>query len=138
MDDLINNKYEDITFTEVQNNMFSDLVESDIALKRVLMVIAKHSQTHKDNEVSGGITVKDITEQIILDRKVRKGKKGFTTETTYINRKHAERVVETLLKMSLCYKVPFTHPSKLIYPTVRGISVSKELTRRYLETSKGR
>ncbi|RUS44952.1 hypothetical protein [Cohnella sp. AR92] len=137
MEIQMHQRYIDVEFTKEQVAMFTDIVESDLPMRRILLAIGQHADTHKDDELSSGISIKQLSEKVIINRKVqdRKNKKKFSLQDTYIERKHAERVVETLLKMSLCYYKSF-HPTKLIFLSPRGRMVAGEIVRRHKDSIK--
>ncbi|GIM48516.1 hypothetical protein DNHGIG_40650 [Collibacillus ludicampi] len=123
-------KYEDVRLTPELRSMFTDIVMGDEATLKTFLAIAKHTT----NE-SIGITIKQIIELVKIDRR---GKRGHTFETIHsnIDRKHAERVVDKLLSMGLCYyhAIP---PSKLLKLTIRGLEVAGEIKVRLEKAKKG-
>jgi len=127
----------DVDFTKEQVAMFADIVDADLPMKRILLTIGQHADLHKEDELNTGISIKQLSEKVIINRKVqdrRKGKK-YGLQETNIDRKHAERIVDSLLKMSLCYYKSF-HPTKLIFMTSRGRLVAMEIVRRHKESLK--
>lgn len=125
-------KYINIEFSTDQISMFADIVEEDLAMKRTLLTIAQHADAHKnESDLNSGISIKQISEKVIINRRVQKeGKsKKYITSDTNIDRKHAERIVDSLLNMTLCYYKSF-HPTKVLYLTARGRSIATELIRR--------
>ncbi|OXS54986.1 hypothetical protein B1A99_24715 [Cohnella sp. CIP 111063] len=135
IDAYLNQKYSDVDLSEQQVAMLTDIVETDLPLKRVLLHIAKHADINKDEEVMSGISIKGLADSIVLERRVQQKKnksKKFNIEKTNIDRKHVERITDTLLKMSLCYFVSVP-PSKLIYISRRGRQIAKEIVRRKKE-----
>ncbi|MGF7033445.1 hypothetical protein J2T17_004393 [Paenibacillus mucilaginosus] len=129
MDQELNQKYIEAEFSRELVTMFAEIIDTDTPLKRVLLFIGKHEDQNRHDEVRAGISIKQLTEQIITERKVRGRKGKYSVQETNIERKHAERLVEILLKMSLCYYVNVP-PSKLVYLTKRGRMVALEVLRR--------
>lgn len=126
MEMQLHQKYIGVEFTKEQISMFTDIVESDIALKRILLAIGQHADSHKNDGINSGISIKELSEKVIIQRKVmRKGKKYELVEAN-IDRKHAERITDSLLKMTLCYYKSF-HPTKLIFLTSRGRHIATEI-----------
>ncbi len=129
--------YKDLEFDLEVTQMFAHLVKSDDALWKVLKFIGvsqmKHSGLQDDrlqdnDEVSsylGSITIKDLCENVTLQKRVRvKNKASTTYEITKgtIDRKLAERTVNTLEKMSLIEAKRLT-PHKFLRLTIRGQQV---------------
>lgn len=135
MNTSLNQKYLDVEFSDQLINMFADIIEHEVPIKRLLLHIGKHADSHKNDELGAGISIKILCETIIIERRVRSRKGKFSYESTNIDRKQCERLVETLLKMSLCYYVSVP-PSKLIYLTKRGRQVARELVRRSSDRNK--
>lgn len=136
LDAILNQKYSDVELSTQQVQLLTDIIETDIPLKRVLLHIVKHADNHKDDESLSGISIKTLSETVIIERRVQgKRTKKYTFEKTNIDRKHVERIVDTLLKMTLCFflSVP---PSKLIFITRRGRQVVSEIVRRGHLTTK--
>jgi hypothetical protein len=133
----LHQQYINVEFTKEQVSMFTDIVELDLPMKRILLAIGQHADVHKDDELNAGISIKQLAEKVIINRKVqdrRRGKK-FGIQETNIDRKHAERIVDSLLKMSLCYYKSF-HPTKLIFLTPRGRMIATEIVRRHRDSLK--
>jgi DNA-binding MarR family transcriptional regulator len=129
MDHELFKKYESVSLSPELRALFADIVISEEATRKVLLTIGKQTL----NTDSIGVTIKQLLELIIIDRKVQRHGK-FIVEHTNIDRKHAEREVDKLLSMSLCYyhSVP---PSKVINLTVRGKEVIAAIVQR--EKTKG-
>jgi hypothetical protein len=123
-------KYEDVRLTPELRAMFADIVMGDEATLKSFLAIAKHTT----NE-SLGITIKQIVDMVKIDRKEKRDH-SFEIIHTHINRKHAERVVDKLLSMGLCYyhAIP---PSKLLKLTIRGLEVAGEIKVRLEKAKKG-
>ncbi|MDQ0255498.1 putative transcriptional regulator [Evansella vedderi] len=124
MDYELHIKYKDVNLTPELRKMFADVVNSDTTLKKTLFTIGQHTLKKEDHF---GITIKEITERVVLERRKMIGKsKKYEIVKTNIDRKSAERTVDRLLSMGLCYyrSVP---PSKVINITTRGKEVLAEL-----------
>ncbi|WP_150274114.1 hypothetical protein [Paenibacillus tepidiphilus] len=134
MEIQLHDKYINVEFSSEQVSMFTDIVEEDLAMKRILLTIAQHADAHKnESDLNSGISIKQLSEKVIIKRKVQKdGKsKKYTISETNIDRKHVERIVDSLSNMTLCYFKSF-HPTKVIFLTPRGRSIATELIRRQI------
>ncbi|MGI2295606.1 hypothetical protein [Paenibacillus sp. GXUN7292] len=132
MDEKMHQRFKGVRFSEDQTSMFADIVETDTALKRIFMTIVKLSVDNKDDATGGAVTIKQLLEHVKLTRKVQtndEGQKKYKLMDAPIDRKQAERKMDVLFKMSLCYYVSVA-PAKLIYPTERGTAVCSELLKR--------
>ncbi|WP_240420379.1 hypothetical protein [Paenibacillus periandrae] len=137
MEFQMHQQYIELEFNKEQIKMFADIVELDLPMKRILLSIGQHADANKDNELSAGISIKQLSEKVIITRKVQERGKGkkYGLQEANIDRKHAERIVESLLKMSLCFYKSF-HPTKLIFLSPRGRSIAAEILRRHKESQK--
>lgn len=129
MEMQLHQKYIDVDFSREQVSMFTDIVESDIAMKRCILAIGQHADLHKNDGINAGISIKELSEKIIIQRKVMRKQKKYELVDANIDRKHAERIIDSLLKMTLCYYKSF-HPTKLIFLTPRGRNIASEIIRR--------
>jgi DNA-binding MarR family transcriptional regulator len=130
MDHELFKRYESVSLSPDLRALFTDIVMSEEATRKVLLTIGKQTL----NTENIGVTIKQLTELILIDRKVQRNGK-FILEHTNIDRKHVEREVDKLLSMSLCFyrAVP---PSKIINLTIRGKEVIATIMQR-LEKAKG-
>jgi len=84
--------------------MFAEIIVNDDALFQSLRYISKRTANATDLTV--GVLAKDLSSQIILERRVqvRKGKiKEFVKREAHIDQKHAERTLDKLTVMGMCY-----------------------------------
>lgn len=120
MDSDLYNRFKGVKLPPELLDMFVEIIKSDDPSRKVLLSIAKYTS---NNYHPIGLTIKQISELVFIHRKVLNTKKAsFNTEFTNIDRKHAERIVDKLLGMSLCY-YHHVKPSKLIRLTERGRQV---------------
>ncbi|MFD0769000.1 hypothetical protein ACFQZ1_08810 [Bacillus sp. CGMCC 1.60114] len=128
MDSSLNEKYNSSKLTDELTNMFYEIIRHDEVLNHVFLFIAKTLITkEKTGDVSTGVIINDITENVVLTRQVRV-KKGRThayeKAQANIHRKTAEKYVDILLAMSLIYYKDLK-PYKFLHLTVRGKQVFK-------------
>lgn len=128
MDELTHRRFEDYNFPEETTQMFAEILAADSLLVSVLLFITKTVQLNKQENIEiTGVTVNQITNEVIVKKPVKHTVKNkriyFEKKEAPIDRKHAERLLQNLLKMSLCY---YSNPSGrtyFYYPTIRGIQV---------------
>lgn len=138
MDNVLHKQYKDVAFTPEQVSMFADLVMSDDAIQKTFLKIGEVSQqaAKEEDEAVVGVTIPDIVRTVKINRKVQTKRGGsFEEKYTFMNYKHAERVVANLLMMTLCYARPFAN-TKLINYTHRGKQVAAELIKRLRKKEK--
>ncbi|MBM7703921.1 hypothetical protein [Metabacillus iocasae] len=114
------NQFEETQFVEHTAFMFAEIVKQDATLHEVFSYISKNS----------GVTIKEIVENVVVTRPIKKlsgDKYIFEKSHTNINRKAAEKCVDHLMFMSLCFERPMK-PYKFISNTVRGNQVFQALT----------
>lgn len=131
MDKDLYEKYKEVQLPIEVVQMFSDIIVKDEATRKVLIHIAKHTT----DEEEMGITIGQLVDRVKLKRKVQKGK-TFVVENTNINRKHAERIVNSLSMMGLCYFRTLP-PTRVINFTIRGKQVAAEIRKRLKEKGEG-
>lgn len=143
MDSDLHDKHFNAVFSKEVIEMFADIVSNDLAAKKVFVYIGRTlnnrvKQEKQDDDAILGVTVNDIVEHVMLERKekVTKGK-SFTYRytTTNIERKTAERTVDKLLCMSLIY-FNSVKPYKFLYMTKRGWQVMEEYLNRLSKGAK--
>ncbi|MFS1519633.1 hypothetical protein V1503_24715 [Bacillus sp. SCS-151] len=134
MDAFLNQKYKDVSFSSEVTEMFADIIQQDPNIQELFLFIGKELKNQKAEKSLTGITVSDITDNLILvratrDEKARGRSYTYKKEKTNIHRKTAERLVDKLLDMSLLYyqkKAPF----KFLFLTQRGVQVMSVLIKR--------
>lgn len=136
MDSELHQKYKDITFPQELVSLFSDIVSSNETARKVCTYIGRtEQQQRKDEGVSRGVTINEIVENVMVERRTRVKEKGRTYSydktKTNIHRKTAERQVDKLLDMSLLY-YESVKPLKFLYLTKRGWQVVEEIVKRSL------
>ncbi|MGN7299759.1 hypothetical protein [Ferdinandcohnia sp. SAFN-114] len=134
MNNELHQKYKDITFPQELVSLFSDIVSSDETARKVCAYIGKtEQQQRKDEGVTRGVTINDIVENVMVERRTRVNERGRTYSydqtKTNIHRKTAERQVDKLLDMSLLY-YQSVKPLKFLYLTKRGWQVVEEIIKR--------
>ncbi|MGM9986224.1 MAG: hypothetical protein ACI35O_03245 [Bacillaceae bacterium] len=116
----------DLAFDNATAAMFAEIITNDEFLEKVFLYIGKElNKQYKENNQMTGVTANEVVEHVIVDRLTRKSVgKTFTFEqtNTNINRKAAERCIDTLLCMSLLYEKPMK-PYKFVLLTRRGQQV---------------
>lgn len=125
MNNQLHNEYKDVMFQVEQVLMFTDVVIADEAMKKVFIKIGQ--ATLNKDEI--GVTIQQITDLVKINRPVMQSDKTFKDEYTNIDRRHAERVVNNLLFMTLCY-YRGVGASKVINYTKRGFQVAAEIKKR--------
>jgi len=136
LDSELHQKYKDITFPQELVSLFSDIVSSNETARKVCTYIGRtEQQQRKDEGVSRGVTINEIVENVMVERRTRVKEKGRTYSydktKTNIHRKTAERQVDKLLDMSLLY-YESVKPLKFLYLTKRGWQVVEEIVKRSL------
>lgn len=134
MNSELHQKYKDVTLPQELVSLFSDIVSSDETARKICAYIGKTEQQQRKIEgVSRGVTINDIVENVIVERKTRVNERGRTysydQKKTNIHRKTAERQVDKLLDMSLLY-YQSVKPLKFLYLTKRGWQVVEEIIKR--------
>jgi len=122
-------KYKDVEFTPREVNMFADLIFADEAVKRLFVHIAKATLNQNKDDEFLGVTVRELVDMVSLNRKVQTKKGKFEYQETNINRKHVERILDSLLMASLVY-YRLVPPTKIYAFTHRGKQVAAEIKRR--------
>lgn len=132
MDNAMNQKYKDIKLNPPLIEMFTDLIGKDEVTRSIFIYIGRRlaviaSDLNSESKI--GATINSITSDLIVKRRVKKtirGKVVFEPIETNLERKHVERVVNSLLLTGLCY-FEQVGKTKVIYPTERGLDVLKAL-----------
>lgn len=129
-------KYKDVKLPPELVQMFADIIESDEVTKKICFHIGKTERKQRSEESNiRGITITDIVDNVMVDRKTKVGKgRTFTYQEnkTNIHRKTAEKQVDKLLDMSLLFYKPIK-PYKFLFLTIRGWQVVQELLNRHNE-----
>jgi hypothetical protein len=123
-------EYKSVRFPPDILSMFADIVEKDEWMLSVFVYIVNRMQKESSN--FNGVTVNDIANNVKIERLVKVSKQkhaNFETQTTYIHRKTAGRLVDKLLAMSLLSCKPIT-PYKYYFITKRGLQVIEEIIQR--------
>lgn len=132
MDNAMYQKYKDIKLNPPLIEMFTDLIEKDEVTRSIFIYIGRRMAviaSDLNSESKIGATINSITSDLIVKRRVKKtirGKVVFEPIETNLERKHVERVVNSLLLTGLCY-FEQVGKTKVIYPTERGLDVLKAL-----------
>jgi len=137
----LHQKYKDVTLPQELVSLFSDIVSSDETARKVCAYIGKtEQQQRKDEGVTRGVTINDIVENVMVERRTRVNERGRTYSydqtKTNIHRKTAERQVDKLLDMSLLY-YQSVKPLKFLYLTKRGWQVVEEIVKRSANKNEG-
>lgn len=130
MDINLHRQYKDVELSSEQVSMFADIVQDDEAIRKVFLQIGKMTQQiREEDELVAGVTITDVAKVVKINRKVQNTGGSYDTKYTYIDQKHAERVINNLLVMSLCFYQPVAK-TKLINYTSRGKQVAAEIIKR--------
>lgn len=118
------NKYKDVKINDQLANMYSELIEEDEVTLKIFIYIGKRTGVAREKEsLSIGATITDMTKDIVVNRPVKlKGKSKFKMTEALLDRKRAERAVQSLLLTGLCYYEQ-VGKTKVIYCTERGFQV---------------
>lgn len=127
MDLLLHRKYKNLEFPEEIEELFADIVANDNWLGSVLFyIVSEVSKKETNSEAIIGISITEVSNDLIIPKKVKhieKNKVTFEKEHASMDRKHAERVIQCLMKMSLLYYVVPSGRTHFYLPTERGIQV---------------
>ncbi len=118
------NKYKEAKLSDELTQMFTELIMEDEVTLKIFIYIGKRTGVAKEKEsVSIGATITDMTNDIMVNRPVKlKGKSKFKMTEAFLDRKRAERAVQSLLLTGLCYYEQ-VGKTKVIYCTGRGFDV---------------
>lgn len=130
LDESLYKKYKHVKLPNELVQMYTDIISSDEATRKVFLHIGQQTTSEEDF----GITISQLVERVKLTRRVRKGK-SFVIENTNIERKHVERILNSLFMMGLCY-YRFIAPTKVINLTFRGKQVTAEFLNRIEKAKK--
>ena len=132
MNNAMNQKYKHITLNPPLIEMFTELIEKDETTRSIFIYIGKKMagiSADPNSKSKVGATINSISNDLIVKRRVRKKVRTnitFELVETNLERKHVERVVNSLLLTGLCYFEEIGK-TKVIYPTERGLEVLKAL-----------
>lgn len=129
MDNSLYNKYKGIDLSEPLVNLYVELITQDETNQKVFLYIGqKMSDVMRPNsETKIGATVSDMVQDIKVVRPVLRKKDGkYENVLEHMERKRAERIVQSLLMTGLCY-YELVGKSKVFYLTNRGIQVMKRI-----------
>lgn len=118
LNEELHQKYKNESFPHEITVMFKEILiqQEPIAFDVLLAIFMK-------NRENTSFAIQDLANTIKVERKVRKKRADntvyFHTETTTLNRKRAERIVDKLAAMSLIYTVNRSF-YKYLYVTTRG------------------
>ncbi|RTR28115.1 hypothetical protein EKG37_17580 [Robertmurraya yapensis] len=133
MDITLHKKHNTIHFQPEVIQMFADIVEADESTRKILLFIGKMEKQRKtDNSSFKGITIKEIVENVEVERKTKIRKKQnskYEVTKTNLHRKTAEHQIDKLSDMSLLFHESIK-PYKLLFLTGRGWQVIEELVKR--------
>jgi hypothetical protein len=136
LNEVLSEKYQTIKFADEVVNMFADILEQDEILYSVYLLYIGNivNKQFQETKYMRGISINEIVENVVIDRRVKKKKKkrksySLEVERTNISRRSAEISVSTLSSMSLIYEKTM-HPYKFLISTYRGQQVLIELGKR--------
>ena len=123
MDTELHLKYKDVKFNDpLILDMFSDIVEEDEVLLKVLVHIRETIRLQQSVKKVIGVSVSDIINNVEVTRQLRKTKGNtyvYELAVTNIHRKTAEKIADKLQSMSLIYYTELK-PYKYFHITERG------------------
>jgi predicted transcriptional regulator len=132
MDNGLYNKYKGVKLNDQLVQMFTDLIEEDDVTRKIFIYIGKKmGEARGENSPSKiGATITDMTNDIYITRPVKiRGKSKYKITEAKLDRKRAERAVQSLMLTGLCYYEQ-VGKTKVIYCTERGIQVLKNIYNR--------
>ena len=136
MDTELHLKYKDVKFNDpLILDMFSDIVEEDEVLLKVLVHIRETIRLQQSVKKVIGVSVSDIINNVEVTRQLRKTKGNtyvYELAVTNIHRKTAEKIADKLQSMSLIYYTELK-PYKYFHITERGDQVVKRIANRKKE-----
>lgn len=138
MDNELYNKYKNVVLSPELAEMFADLIMEDEVTLKVFKYIGIRIRQAKENDSISkiGATITDMTNDLLVNRPVKlKGKSKFKMTEAHIDRKRAERAVQSLLLTGLCYYEQ-VGKTKVIYSTRRGFQVLQIISAREKEEEK--
>lgn len=118
--------------TEPLAQMFTDLIMQDEVTLKIFKYIGMkmYSAIEEGSQSKIGATITDMTNDIMVTRPVKlKGKSKFKITEANLDRKRAERDVQSLLLTGLCYYEQ-VGKTKVIYYTERGVEVLRNIAER--------
>lgn len=138
MDNELYNKYKNVVLSPELAEMFADLIMEDEVTLKVFKYIGIRIRQAKENDSISkiGATITDMTNDLLVNRPVKlKGKSKFKMTEAHIDRKRAERAVQSLFLTGLCYYEQ-VGKTKVIYSTRRGFQVLQIISAREKEEEK--
>ncbi len=134
MDNRMYNRYKGIQLSQPLVELFTDLISEDEVNLRIFIYIGQKMLKAMDpnSDTKLGATVNDMVEDIKVLRPVQQKGREFENVLTNVERKRAERAVQSLLLTGLCY-FESVGRSKVIYCTERGTQVLRNINTRQKE-----